>query len=169
MKLRGRIPFDSRSADMGFREILRPGCFAKSLADKGHDVVARREHDSRLLLARRSSGTLKLSADRRALNFEFDVPATQAGLDLAILVERGDISQCSFCFSLPYAKAEKWSVLPDGTLFREILEAALHDVAPVSEPAYPEATVSDREHQDPARGGADHLAFLAKLNDLLAV
>jgi HK97 family phage prohead protease len=142
--LRGTIPFDSLSEDMGYREVLRPGCFDRFLATEG-DVLARMEHDSKLLLGRRSSGTLRLTADQVALHYEVDVPDTSTGRDLSVLCSRNDINATSFAFYVADASGERWSVKPDGTLLRELLDLDLVDVSPVSSPCYPSATVRAKE------------------------
>lgn len=143
--LKGKIPYSSKSRNLGFYEILAPGCFGESLRAGGFegDVLARYEHDSRMLLGRRSAGTLRLQDSPGALNYECDLPATSCGADVAHLAERGDLKNSSFCFIVEdYERDEKWDVTPDGQLIRTILRAELMEVSPVADPAYPEATVS---------------------------
>ena len=69
------------------------------------DVVMCFNHSIDNILARSSSGTLKLSIDEVGLRFEFEVPNTTAGNDMLELVRRGDISQCSFKFRVD---PEEW-------------------------------------------------------------
>jgi phage head maturation protease len=57
------VVFNSLSLDLGsFKERVRPGAFAKSLAN-GPDVLCLYSHDDKQILGRRSSGTLELSKD----------------------------------------------------------------------------------------------------------
>lgn len=141
----GRIPYNSRSADLGFTEVLVPGCFAASLANGGAngDIISRLEHDSRWLLGRRSAGTLRLTDSPQALDYENDLPDTQAGMDCATSTARGDLKNTSFCFYLEDPEDdEKWDIEEDGTLVRTILRAQIMEVSPVSMPAYPGSSVS---------------------------
>lgn len=137
--------FNSLSEDLGgFREQIHPEAFAESL-ERGDDVLARAEHDSRMLLGRRSSGTLRLSVDGHGLNYEVDLPDTQAARDLSTLIKRGDVSQSSFAFYIrDHENDQTWETTADGMLLRTILKASLVDVAPVAEPAYKATQVSAR-------------------------
>ena len=135
--------FNSVSEDLGgFREVLRPGAFDRAIREN-QDVLARGEHSAAMLLGRRSSGTLRLSVDEVGLAYEVDLPDTQAARDIATLVERGDVRQSSFAFVVEDG-GQRWGN-QDGVPLREILDVAtLVDVAPVSDPAYRETTVSAR-------------------------
>ncbi len=109
-----------------------------------------------------------MRADRSALSYEVDVPATTTGRDLSIMIERADIKGSSFAFSLegPEDEAESWSIEPDGTLLRRVLRAKLWDVSPVSQGAYPKASVTGRAEPQPA---GVPLETLRLRNDLLAM
>lgn len=136
--------FNSASDDLGgFREIIRPGAFDRALGSKG-DVLARAEHDSKLLLGRKSAGTLRLFVDKKGLRYEIDPPDTQAGRDVVTLVKRGDVTQSSFAFRVTGEKGEEWLQGEDGMLMRELIDVDLFDVAPVAMPAYQATTVSAR-------------------------
>jgi HK97 family phage prohead protease len=136
--------YNSLSEDLGgFVEVIRPGAFDRALAEK-QDVLARAEHDSRMLLGRTSSGTVRLSSDSKGLKYEVDVPDTQAGRDLMALVRRGDVKQSSFAFIVPNREAARVSVAEDGAVLREIFDVDLIDVAPVAMPAYSQTSVSAR-------------------------
>lgn len=130
--------FGQQSSDLGgFRETIRPGAFARSIRSK-QDVLALFNHDSYSILGRTSSGTLRLGEDGTGLAFEVDLPDTQLGRDVHTLVQRGDISQCSFSF---HAVKDVWN--RDGTA-RELMDVDLLDVSPVTNPAYPQTSVSAR-------------------------
>ena len=81
-----------------FTEVIKPGAFRASLADANSDPLMLVDHDPSKLLARRSSGTLRLEEDRHGLRFECDVPDTALGRDLLTMVQRGDCKGCSFGF-----------------------------------------------------------------------
>ena len=136
--------FNSWSQDLGgFREMIMPGCFARSLAN-GDDVVALFNHDPSMLLGRRSSGTLTASEDATGLLVEIKPPNTSTGRDVMELVKRGDLKGMSFAFTLPNPKTDqKWTRGEGGDL-REIYRANLHDVSVVTDPAYTDTSVGVR-------------------------
>ncbi len=66
------------------------------------DVVALFNHDMNMVLARTSSGTLKLNVTGNAMEYEFEAPNTTLGNDLLEMVKRGDVYQSSFAFTAKY-------------------------------------------------------------------
>jgi hypothetical protein len=137
--------FDTPSHDLGgFREVVRPGAFDRSLREKV-DVIARANHRSEGLLGRVSSGTLRLSVDARGLRYEIDVPDTTAGRDTLEYIKRGDIRESSFAFRTPKA-GDKWEARSsDGLMLRALVDLDLVDVAPViDKAAFPATQVSAR-------------------------
>ena len=126
--------FDQLSEDLGgFKERIHKNAFDDVL---DNDVRAFFNHDPNHLLARVSSGTLKLSIDEKGLKYEFSVPDTSSGRDLLVSMERGDISQSSFAFTI---QDDSWDK-ENGRDIRTINKVKrLYDVSPVSIPAYPGA------------------------------
>tara|TARA_R110000765_G_scaffold404552_1_gene500824 strand:- start:270 stop:1319 length:1050 start_codon:yes stop_codon:yes gene_type:complete len=126
--------FGELSEDLGgFREIIKQGAFDNVL---NNDVRAFFNHDPNFLLARSSSGTLKLGTDKKGLKYSFSVPDTTAGRDLLVSMKRGDITQSSFAFTV---EKDSWTE-SKGTEIRTIEKVGrLFDVSPVSIPAYPSA------------------------------
>ena len=126
--------FNKMSEDLGgFREIIKPGAFDNVLKD---DVRVFFNHDANLILGRTKSGTAKISTDREGLVYQFEVPDTTYGRDLLVSMERGDVNQSSFAFSV---EKDSWSE-KNGRDIRTIEKVArLYDVSPVSIPAYPDA------------------------------
>lgn len=92
--------FDSPSERMGrIVETIDKRAFDSVLAGNP-DVRFQAEH-SGLALARTTNDTLRIKADERGLYFEADLnPNVQAARDLYALVERGDITQMSFGFTI---------------------------------------------------------------------
>ncbi len=127
--------FDKWSEDMGFREIIRPGAFTKTLQEA--DIRGLFNHDPNYVLGRNRSDTLRLVEDVRGLLAEARPPDTQWARDLMVTVGRGDVNQGSFGFSVPRGR-DRWAEGDEG-LEREILEARLFDVSVVTFPAYPDA------------------------------
>lgn len=98
------------------------------------DVLAR---------SRNGEGTLQISVDDKGVMFRFAVPDTTVGRDVMQLIERGDISECSFAF---WIKTDEWrSDVPFGNKTmreRRILEVArLADLSIVVRGAYPTTSV----------------------------
>jgi HK97 family phage prohead protease len=130
------IVYNSRSHDLGgFREIVRPGAFTRSLTSKA-DVVCLRDHDNANLLGRTSSGTLTLTDSPNGLSFSCPLPATTCGQDVQELCSRGDLQKCSFGF---VCQRDDYDEDLNGEILRTVLDADLFDVSVVSSPAY-EAT-----------------------------
>lgn len=130
--------FNSDSENLGgFIERIDPKAFDGVLND---DVRALINHDDNMILARTISGTLSLSVDERGLSYEFEVPNTTYGNDLLVSVQRGDISQSSFGFSVA---EDEWD---RGDVRRRTIKkvARLYDVSPVTYPAYPDTSVAMR-------------------------
>jgi hypothetical protein len=126
--------FNQMSSDLGgFREIIAPDAFSNVLND---DVRALVNHDSSLLLARTSSGTLNLEQTEKGLQYSFDVPDTTYGRDLIISMERGDITQSSFAFTI---EDDSWETTDEGEVRTINKVKQLYDVSPVTYPAYPDA------------------------------
>jgi len=118
----------------GFYEQIEAGAFDSVL---DNDVRAYFNHDENLLLGRVSSGTLRISTDKRGLFYEVDLPNTTYANDLVELMKRGDVNQSSFAFLI---EKDRWEQR-DGITYRIIEKVSrLLDVSPVAQPAYPDAT-----------------------------
>jgi HK97 family phage prohead protease len=94
------------------------------------------------------SGTLKVAEDDKGLAFRCQLDKNQqAHRDLHASVKRGDISECSFAFSVPDGGAD-FSDGKDETgqrcLKRTLRNVTLHDVSVVTHPAYPQTSVDAR-------------------------
>ena len=124
--------FNSDSEPLPFIERIAPGAFANSLGSR-NEIKMFVNHDTTRVLASKRAGTLRLSEDTHGLRVEADLPPTTDGLDLAILMKRGDVDSMSFGFSVP-SGGDTWS--PDGAT-RELREVRLHEVSIVTAfPAY---------------------------------
>lgn len=137
--------YDSESEDLGgFVEELKQGAFRKVLRTKP-DVRFLVNHDG-VPFGRTTAGTLRLKDTPRGLNFACDFPDTQAARDLAVSIERGDISQCSFMFCVE-PEGREW-FFPDDQdepARRVIYEVSeLYDVSAVTFPAYPATEIGVR-------------------------
>ncbi len=137
--------FDLLSVQIwGFREVIRRGAFASALTRS--DVRALFNHNPDFVLGRTKSGTLKLSEDEKGLSVDITPPDTQVAKDLITSMERGDIDQMSFAFTV---SEDRWYTDTEtGIVIREITEIdQLYDVSPVTYPAYLETDVSARTQE----------------------
>jgi HK97 family phage prohead protease len=135
--------FGTISNDLGgFRETIARGFFDTVL---GNDVRALRDHEPSMILGRTLSGTCRLGVDDTGLYFEYDDPGTTYSSDLAKSIERGDVTQCSFAFSLAEKGGDKVERMENGTYLRTLLRAdRLYDVSVVTFPAYEDTSVASR-------------------------
>lgn len=127
----GIIPYNSKSEDMGgFREVISPTAFNKTLADKAN-VSALFAHDVSKVLGSTRSGTLRLTNSDEGLLAECDIPNTTYANDLYEIISRSDCNTMSFGFMPVKHKDE-------GHL-RTLTEVALKEVSfGVLMPAYAE-------------------------------
>lgn len=132
--------FNSTTELWGFREMIAPGAFTKTIKD-GADVRALFNHDPNYVLGRTKAGTLKIWEDERGLMYEISPQDTTVGKDLVSSIKRGDISQSSFGFTI---EKEDWEIREGEPDLRIIREARLFDVSPVTYPAYEDTTVYSR-------------------------
>ena len=134
--------YNSPSQDLGgFIETIRPGAFKRTL-QKPDQIRALLEHDTKQVLGRCGSGTLSLSDDGKGLAFELALPDTSYARDLGVLVERGDISGCSFGFRVPDG-GDKWE-MRSGQLTRDLIDVDLMEITITGNPAYLDTTVAKR-------------------------
>jgi HK97 family phage prohead protease len=129
--------FNSDSQDLGgFIERINPNAFDNVIEDN-QDVRALFNHNADLgVLGRTTSGTLRLSVDEKGLKYEIDAPDTQLARDLIASMERGDITQSSFGFTIS-ENGDSWDEDSEGRTIRTISQVdTLFDISPVVFPAY---------------------------------
>jgi HK97 family phage prohead protease len=128
--------FEKRSGNLGgFIEKVKPSAFTKTLQEA--DVRALWNHDPQYVLGRSSSKTLDISVDNNGLYYRALLPNTTYGKDLAELLERRDVRESSFTF---FKVQDEWDLTEEGYPQRSLIEVGLIDVAPVTFPAYEDAT-----------------------------
>ncbi len=123
----------------GFREKISPGAFTNTLKN-GDDVRALLNHDPNMVIGRNISGTLKLEENTKGLKVAIKPADTQAGRDILVSLERGDVDGMSFGFR---TVTDKWETI-DGDEVRTLEEVELFDVSVVTYPAYPDTSVAVR-------------------------
>ena len=146
-------------ADIGgsFREIIAPGAFKGSL---DNDVRALVDHDSGRVIGRTKAGTLRMKEDDHGLAVEIDLPDTTDGRDLAVSLERGDISGMSFGFRVTHDEWDETKEIPT----RTIRAVELFEVSAVAFPAYDGTEIALRSLNEAKgeREKAEHNAAQAK-------
>jgi HK97 family phage prohead protease len=126
-----------------FIERIDPGAFGIVAERRGRrrplETRALWNHDANYPLAR-YPGTLSLKVDEVGLRYEFPVPDTTYGRDIAANIRAAIVRSSSFSFTVP-SGGDAWSV-EDGRSVRVINRIdSLLDVGPVTFPAYPDADV----------------------------
>lgn len=134
------------TADIGdsFREIIAPGAFSGAVSG---DVRALIDHDSGRIIGRTTAGTLRLREDDMGLAVEIDLPDTTDGRDLAVLIERGDVSGMSFGFVVTKQMWDETGDVPT----RTIQAVDLREVSVVAFPAYDDTSIALRSLDDARR------------------
>ena len=119
-------------------ERLQVGCFDNVLED---DARALYNHQPENLLGRVSNGTCELWVDDIGLGFRVPIDNDDPDhLRVIAKIKRGDLSGCSFAFSNPSSTWEETEQDGKAIWIRNITDVGnLHDVGPVTYPAY-EAT-----------------------------
>ncbi len=156
----------------GFREIIKPGAFSNALK-RGDETIFCMNHDPNLIMSRTRNNSLRLNESSGGLDFEADLPDTQAAKDLYALVSGGVITECSFAFK---TDKDSWYTvredngspafeslfpgikLPDdvnkkrGLPIRVLEDLTLYDASAVASPAYPQGT-GVSANMDPGASG----------------
>ena len=135
--------YNSPSEDLGFREVLEPGCFRRALETS--DALLYWQHDVGSPLARQSAGSLRLREDERGLRFEAELAPTTLARDALTLVRAGVVRQMSFGFSyLPDGAGVRWEHRDGEPWCFVAAVGRLYEVSLVGEPAYVETSVEAR-------------------------
>lgn len=99
--------YNAESRDLGgFTETIMPGAFTDVLAGEP-DVYLTFNHSVDKILARTTSGTLRLRDEERGLAFEADLGDGPTAQDVRDMVKRGDVSGASFRFVVS-PDGERW-------------------------------------------------------------
>jgi HK97 family phage prohead protease len=161
----------------GFYEQILPGAFTKTLDEGDQRFLV--NHDSTLVVSRRSAGTLTLSQDERGLLTDSALdPELSYVRDLKANLRNGNITGQSFGFTVPTDKDE-WTmermITEDGLTVevevRTIREARLLETSSCTFPAYDETTAGLRHSLVPAllhRGDAEAIRRAATYRPDLA-
>lgn len=131
--------FNSETDICGYwTEVVAVGAFARSLRE--NDVVALYSHDTGRVIGRQSAKTLRIEENDKGLKVEIDLPDTTDGRDLAVLIERGDITGMSFGFC---TRKQEWDETVDPPK-RTILDVDLLEVTITAFPQYSDTEIGLR-------------------------
>ncbi len=122
----------------GWREVVAPGAFKKTLSAGDCDIRALWAHDSSKPLGRQKNGTLKLQDGNGGLDFVLQLDRTsQFHQDCFASVKRGDVDAMSFCFTCDDDKID------DVAKIRTVTAATLLEISFVTFPAYDKGTSAE--------------------------
>lgn len=137
--------FDREADGLPFREVIRPGAFARSLANGDECYLLVNHNTDELPLARRSSGTLTLLEDSTGLAIEAVLdPSNPRSAEVISVLSRGDASEMSFAFT----------VAPDGQTrtkdgLRELRDLNIFEASICTWGAYSDTSVGLRSASAP--------------------
>jgi hypothetical protein len=134
--------------EWGYTEVIEPGAFDDALLVS--DCRALFNHNADHLLARQSAETLKLSADSMGLMYKFSSPTTSIGNDILVMMERGDLRESSFAFTVSEQEWKEEKGENDKWKYTRVIKKVdkLYDVSPVTYPAYADTSVAKRSLLD---------------------
>ena len=169
----GVIKFVGRAARYGVKsddlffgvEVMQPGLFKRSLNTKENEVVATWHHSEMHPLARRSAGSLDIEETADGLLVEIRPDDTSYARDLAVSIRSKTVQHMSVGFR---TISDEWRI-EDGVPIRDLIEAQLFDVAPVTMPAYPQTDIAVRSLlQHEGAEDADILKFSGMMAEIRA-
>ncbi|KZK38674.1 HK97 family phage prohead protease [Lactococcus cremoris] len=149
---------------------LYEGCFEEIAPESFDnvdlsDVRALIDHETSKVLGRTKSGTLTLSVDAKGVYGEIKVNENDTeAMNLYSRVQRGDVDQCSFGFSI---LDEAMETRDDGSYKFTIKAIELFEVSVVTFPAYADTAVEARSKQIENMEKRELLAKKSKLEEKL--
>lgn len=156
--------FNRQSKNLGgFVEVIDPGAFQRAMTEGWAGAVCRYNHDPNMLLGTIAGRTLVLRSDNLGLDYSVLPPQSRA--DILELVQRGDIRHSSFAFRVR-PDGDEWTVTDQNYPLRRVLEVDLVDVAPVVNPAYPDATAGLRSIATRFEATFDEVRKMAEADEL---
>lgn len=140
------IPYGSESVDMGFREVIEPGAFSRSIRagrmSERADIYALWSHDSSQPLARQANDTLDFEErDDGLVATAVLVPEIDYHQRALQAVQAGLVRGTSFGFE---TVRDDWKYDDSGNATRSLLEVKLFEVSPVVFPAYERSDIESR-------------------------
>ena len=144
------VVFNSESRDLGFFETIAPGAITEDTILES-DVFATLNHDTDKVLGRSrfGQGSLELSVDERGVHYRYDAPNNDLGNSVLEYIDRGDLTDASFAFTIAdEPDAQRWEKR-DGAIYRTIYKIdRLYDISNVWTGAYAEASTHRNKPED---------------------
>jgi HK97 family phage prohead protease len=139
------IVFNRYSLDLGgFKERITPEAVRDAMEAEDADYHLLWDHDTTLVLARNRNGTLKADIvlddeeGNGGVDFWSRVAKTSYAADLRVLMDRKDIDECSFAFTVAPG-GEEWELDDDGNITRTVTKIKrLWDLTICARGAYPD-------------------------------
>jgi len=123
-----------------FREVIAKGAFGKNLP--GADIRFLVGHDTRAILGRTKSGTMKVTEDDIGLRFDLTLPETTLAKDTIEQINRRDLDAMSFGFK---KVEDAWGEDEEGFDLRTLKEVKVFELSLTAFPAYDETEVALRD------------------------
>ena len=133
-----------------YTEKIAPEAVDNAIA-RGDDVRCLVNHDPNIILGRSIANTVEYWKEPGGLRFRCQLdPEISLHRDYWRMVQRGDINQCSFRFSID----DEIEEIIDGEAYYTITDMHLYDVSVVVYPAYAN-TAADARSAEPDKGERD--------------
>lgn len=140
------ISFGTPSNYIGYIEYINRDAITQELIDES-DIIMNYNHNDADILARwsRGEGTLNIELREDGVYFSFECPETTLGNDILWHIRHGNLSQCSFAFTVSGEDAFRWFENENKELCAEIMRIdGLYDLSIVTTPAYDDTFVGCR-------------------------
>ena len=112
---------------------------------KNNDIRCLFNHDTSIVLGRTGNGTLELKKDNKGLFGRVKInPNDKQAMDIYARIERGDINASSFVFNIIDEEIQNRD---DGTTKFILKKIDLHEVSPITFPAYPTTSIQARKKE----------------------
>ncbi len=135
------IVYERESEFMGFVEINKRGSAKKAIGRSDARALYGHNSDTVLPIGRQSAGTLRMKEVKDGVEIEIDPPDTEFARSLMKAIERGDIKEMSYAFTVK----DDTNETRDGVDYRIINEIEeIFDISPVAFAAFPDTTVALR-------------------------
>lgn len=111
------------------------------------DVISAFNHDFNMVMGRTTSGTMKITTDKRGVKYQVNAPKTSYADNVLELLRRGDVRGSSFVFTMDWDEGYEMNQRDDGTIVaipKKIKR--VYEMGVVVNPAYPETTAENRSN-----------------------
>ncbi len=133
--------WDAKGSQRKAVERIMPTAFDPHFSgDMRRDVYATFNHNDSAVLGRQSAGTLHIRKSDEGLEYDILGSETHEFHDLRLKIDRGDVPGSSFSF---VPTSVRWDT-ENGVDIRSLVSVELHELGPVTNPAYSGSTTASR-------------------------